>query len=66
MKVNKEELTTPDGSHRCGKIYDPLAEAYIDTCNNDLKPCCGHAIEEDDQNQSFYLGACGLISAYLL
>jgi hypothetical protein len=54
-------------SQVCGVVFDPLDEDYVEVCedcevNGEAAKQIGEKIEE----QSYYLGACGLIMDYLL
>lgn len=60
MKSDKEMLIT----YRCGKIYDPLVGMYIDICEDPSNECRNDGDHEEED--SFYMGKCGLISAYFL
>lgn len=53
--------------HVCGVVFDPLDEGYVDVCEQCMDGCAEESPNEaDEEQESFYMGSCGLIMDYLL
>jgi len=50
-------------SQVCGVVFDPMEDDFVDVCDH----CeLNREIQDEEQEPSYYLGACGLIIDYLL